>query len=50
MDILNRLLKVAEKGDDRSDERNKIEWDAVKIIQLQRALHKEAMEINDVRL
>lgn len=50
MDILNRLIKDAEKNDDRTDERNKLEWDAVKIVQLQRTLHKQAMEINDVRL
>lgn len=50
MDIYNRLLKVSEKNDEKTDERNKIEWEAVKIIQLQRTLHKEAMEMTDVRL
>lgn len=43
MDVYNRLLSETK---DKVD----IEWEAVKIIQLQRKLHKEAMEMTDVRL
>lgn len=45
MDVCNRLLN-SENKDNKVD----IEWEAVKIIQLQRKLHKEAMELTDVRL
>lgn len=44
MDIYNQLLTANPK--DKVD----LEWDAVKIIQLQRKLHKETMEMTDVRL
>lgn len=44
MDIYNRLLTAESK--DKVD----LEWEAVKVIQLQRKLHKEAMEMTDVRL
>lgn len=44
MDVYSRLLTSETK--DKVD----IEWEAVKIIQLQRKLHKEAMDMTDVRL
>lgn len=44
MDIYNRLLTAEPKAD------FDLEWEAVKIIQLQRKLHKDAMEMTDVRL
>lgn len=44
MDVYSRLLTGEQKG------KVDVEWEAVKIIQLQRKLHKEAMEMTDVRL
>lgn len=42
MEIYNKLLPSSPK------ERASLEWEAVKIIQMQKQVHKEAMEITDI--
>ncbi|GLV43059.1 transcriptional Adaptor 3 [Carabus blaptoides fortunei] len=44
MEMYNRLLSASPK------ERNNIEWDAVRIVQMQKELHKETTEITDFML
>lgn len=44
MEVYNQLMSA------NSKEKTDLEWEAVKIIQLQRKLHKEAIEMTDVRL